>query len=179
MRHEDFDKLLHGVLIPEVVGKLTAKSDEYASKGDKLANFKKTASKQGRTPQQALLGMQDKHIISIQDLVNDRPEGRIRPLEMWLEKITDDMAYDCLMYALEVEAQDSPLGKTADNLIREFNEMEIPEIDPVEEVLGTLRSCNLCGNEACSMCGKVQMMACSKWQTKDELEGTCGFEKKK
>lgn len=105
MTHEDFDKLLHEVLIPEVVRKLTAKSDEYASKTDKLANFHRVAAKQGRTPQQALLGMQDKHIISIQDLVNDRPEGRIRPLEMWFEKITDDVCYDFLMYALEVEAQ--------------------------------------------------------------------------
>ena len=104
MTFHDFELLLHQTILPEVVRKLTVKSEEYA-RGDKLSNFKRTGAARRKTPHQALLGMQDKHTVSIWDYVDDRDNGKFHPLSSWLEKITDRIAYDALLYALEVEEQ--------------------------------------------------------------------------
>lgn len=106
MTHDRFNKLLHETVIPELIRKLTVKSVEYSRDGDKLSNFVRAGAAQGTTPQQALRGMQIKHIVSLQDFVNDRACGRIHPLDLWKEKVTDDMAYDALLLAQEVEAQE-------------------------------------------------------------------------
>ena len=116
-------------------------------------------------------------------------------------KITKDEACCAILFNImgflheELKA-DSPLDGIADHLIKEFNEMEIPEIDdedcecasckpkplgndwltgPVQEALGNPRSCKECGEGTCEMCGKNQTMICTKWKPANEVEGTVGF----
>lgn len=79
---------------------LIQKAKEYARGGDRLSNFKKAAGAQGCTPEQALLGMWMKHVISIVDLVKDLEEGKTAEYELWDEKITDAMNYLVLLDAL-------------------------------------------------------------------------------
>ena len=78
---------------------LTAKHKEYATE-DHFHNFNVAASLQGVTSQQALIGMMDKHVVSVHDLVNDHAEGRKISTEMWQEKIGDNINYLLILWAM-------------------------------------------------------------------------------
>lgn len=78
---------------------LLKKHTEYATE-DHFHNFNVAASLQGITPQQALVGMMDKHVVSVHDLVNDHAEGRDIPVEMWQEKIGDNINYLLILWAM-------------------------------------------------------------------------------
>lgn len=64
---------------------LHSKHNEYATE-DHFHNFTVASVLQGITPAQALLGMMDKHVVSVHDLVNEAAEGRKVTNEQWLEK---------------------------------------------------------------------------------------------
>ena len=66
---------------------LIGKNTEYARGGDRLSNFKKAAGRLGCTPEEALIGMENKHSISIVDLVQDLGSGIHHPMSLWEEKI--------------------------------------------------------------------------------------------
>jgi hypothetical protein len=75
---------------------LSSKAVEYA-KGDRLYNFKRASNILQSTPQEALLGMMAKHIVSVLDLI----EGTLNPSpEMIDEKIGDTINYLILLEAV-------------------------------------------------------------------------------
>ena len=80
---------------------LLSKSKEYTNEGDRLANFRRAAAMQDISPEQALVGMWSKHVISITDLAtwaaNNDP--RLTP-EIVDEKIVDTINYMILLEAL-------------------------------------------------------------------------------
>lgn len=85
---------------------LLVKSKEYAIKNeDRLQHFKRTAGFLKTTPEDALIGMLSKHLISVVDMCRNDPESY--SLDQWTEKITDTINYLLLLKAIEVEKQDN------------------------------------------------------------------------
>ena len=78
---------------------LSSKHREYATNDD-FHNFKVAAKLQDVTPEQALIGMMDKHVVSIHDLVNDAAEGRTVSENLWKEKIGDNINYLLILWAM-------------------------------------------------------------------------------
>lgn len=78
---------------------LLRKHQEYANEDD-FHNFRCAASLQGVTPEQALIGMMDKHVVSIHDLVNAAAEGRLVSEDLWREKISDNINYLLILWAM-------------------------------------------------------------------------------
>jgi hypothetical protein len=79
---------------------LTEKAGEYA-RGDRLSNFKKAAAFRNTYPEDALQGMNIKHLISLEEMIEDLANER-EPWarEKWEEKITDAINYFMLLEAL-------------------------------------------------------------------------------
>lgn len=69
MNPEKFNKLTEQV-IERIRRVQAAKNAEYASDSDKLHNFKRAGAVLQSTPEQALIGMWTKHIVSILDIVD-------------------------------------------------------------------------------------------------------------
>ena len=74
------------------------KNDEYSRNNDKLHNFKVAGRILNQTPEQALVGMWLKHLVSVFDIVDDLPN--LPPDETLNEKITDSINYLVLLEAL-------------------------------------------------------------------------------
>ena len=101
MTPERFNDLLENrlSLTRDVLG---SKAGEYASTSDRLHNFKAAAAMLRGTPEQALLGMLVKHMVSIYDMVLD---GQPRAIALWDEKIGDAINYMILLEALVKEGE--------------------------------------------------------------------------
>ena len=84
---------------------LTDKHLEYATE-DHFHNFNVAAQLQGITPAQALVGMMDKHIVSVHDLVNEQADGKAISIETWREKIGDNINYLLILWAMVGGAED-------------------------------------------------------------------------
>jgi hypothetical protein len=97
MEHAKFQELLERriALTLKVLGR---KADEYSFRGDRLSNFKDAAAFQNTTPEEALLGMWTKHLVSIKDIIK-HPEIE-RTKEVIDEKITDAINYLILLEAI-------------------------------------------------------------------------------
>jgi hypothetical protein len=90
-----------------------SKNVEYSRGGDKLHNFKKAGRIDSESPERALWGMFKKHLVSVQDIVNDieneyrrlDPDSYIKLPEPLIlaEKITDSINYFVLLEALITE----------------------------------------------------------------------------
>lgn len=80
---------------------LVDRAKQYATDNDRLHNFKIAAILQDETQAQALQGMMTKHITSIHDMCNS---GKDYPVELWTEKITDNINYLLLLKAVIMEA---------------------------------------------------------------------------
>lgn len=78
------------------------KAKEYA-RGDRLSNFKKAAAAMSNTPEKACVAFWMKHVISLNDLVNDLEAGRMASMGMWDEKIGDAINYLVLLKGLVME----------------------------------------------------------------------------
>ena len=78
---------------------LISKHWEYATEDD-FHNFNVAAKLQDVTPEQALIGMMDKHVVSIHDLVNAAAEGRTVSEDLWREKIGDNINYLLILWAM-------------------------------------------------------------------------------
>lgn len=98
MDMNDFIKLVDEV-IEEIRKRLTVKAKEYA-RGDRLSNFKRAGAMRNITPEDALLGMQAKHTIAIEDFVDDIKIGKIVSFEQFWEKCIDRIDYDILLLGL-------------------------------------------------------------------------------
>ncbi len=86
----------------QIVKVLQSKAAEYA-RGDRLSNFKKAAAAMSCVPEKACVAFWMKHVISINDLVNDVEAGKRVPMAMWEEKIGDAVNYLVLLKAIVVE----------------------------------------------------------------------------
>lgn len=90
----------------EVFGKcqsiLANKANEYATE-DRLHNFKRAAALANNTPQEALLGMMLKHIVSICDYVERSADGEEFVMLQWDEKIIDTINYCILLRAVIID----------------------------------------------------------------------------
>ena len=99
MTHEQFEILLEATQ-KEDREILSSKNAEYAPGDDKLANFKKSARSLGVTPEQCLWYFCQKHLTSIQDIVNG--EAGYTP-ERLKEKAGDARRYMILLEGLMLE----------------------------------------------------------------------------
>jgi hypothetical protein len=100
MTPEDFDALLTRRL-EMTRDVLASKAGQYASKDDRLHNFKKAAGLSRTTPERALFGMVAKHLTAIVDYIVDDTKV---PTQEWLdEKIGDVINYFILLEALWTE----------------------------------------------------------------------------
>ena len=79
---------------------LCAKGDEYARDGDRLWNFKAAGRKMNQHPAQALAGMEVKHDVSVDDIIDGLARGIVPPKELVAEKIGDSINYLLLLEGL-------------------------------------------------------------------------------
>lgn len=101
MDHKKFSEVLKSRIV-KTEKVLDSKAKEY-SRGDRFSNFKKASPAMGCTPEQACVAFWMKHVISINDLVNDLKEGKVAPAEVWDEKIGDAINYLILLDGLVQE----------------------------------------------------------------------------
>lgn len=95
MTPDTFDHIMKKRL-QAIVKVLGNKAGEYASKGDRLHNFKVAARIDNETPAKALWGMAKKHLVSIMDMVDGKPAD----IPMINEKIGDMINYLILLEAV-------------------------------------------------------------------------------
>lgn len=101
MENDVFEKVLDE-RINKIITTLRKKAKEYARE-DRLHNFKVAARRLGVTPERALLGMKEKHEVSVLDIIDDIDKG-IRPTKALIdEKIGDSINYSILLEALLLE----------------------------------------------------------------------------
>ncbi len=114
MRTEDFEKILIDFIEEKLHGLIKSKRAEYAHDIDVFHNFKKSGRRRGNCPEEALMGMKDKHSTSIDDMVqqlnvdqkrsDERGHGKLvlTPFEAakWKEKIGDEVVYNILLWGL-------------------------------------------------------------------------------
>jgi len=79
---------------------LEDRKGSYSRGNDRLHNFKKAASLEGRLPEQALADMMAKQIVALYDYLRDLDHGHIAPKEAWVEKVSDAINYLYLLRAL-------------------------------------------------------------------------------
>lgn len=84
---------------------LGVKETIYATKKDRLANFKKAGCLQDCTSERALHGMAAKHTVALSDFIEIIEGGGSVDAEEWLEKITDDINYKLLLLGLLIDSK--------------------------------------------------------------------------
>lgn len=101
MNHEDFERLMEdtfSICRKKLTG---SKRSEYGQGANRLAQFHRSAQRQKECPEQALMGMADKHVDSVYEFVNEIEMGfDSRPVDLWTEKITDLINYLILLRGL-------------------------------------------------------------------------------
>ena len=99
MNAKDFDEIV-AARMAWCNKTLCAKGDEYARDGDRLWNFKAAGRKRNQHPAQALAGMEVKHDVSVDDIIDGLARGIVPPKEMVAEKIGDSINYLLLLEGL-------------------------------------------------------------------------------
>lgn len=94
---------------------LANKAREYASDDDRLHNFKRGAAIFRCTPEKHNLFLNSKHLISIQDMVNDLDRFKLANAAQWEEKIGDAINYLVLLEALIIERLHESFDKEIQN----------------------------------------------------------------
>jgi hypothetical protein len=112
MNIETWNKLLEEIQskIKEMSG---SKGEEYVRGQDRFHNFKRASEFRHFTPERCLEAMMSKHVISIYDQLDDLDKGIDHPLELWEQKIFDNILYLCLLYGLLKERYDNVDGVAA------------------------------------------------------------------
>ena len=105
MTEKKFNEFMGFVVEKYIKGVMCKKSAEYARGDDKLYNFKRAALMSGKSSLECLRGMKLKHDVSIDDMLNDLldPEHIEYTQERWQEKLSDDINYMFLMWAILFE----------------------------------------------------------------------------
>jgi hypothetical protein len=99
----DFDKFMTFNIDKHILEVMCSKSEEYARGDDKLYNFKRASEMSGKSPIECLRGMKLKHDVSIDDMLNDLLVDKDHTQERWQEKLSDDVNYLFLLWALLAE----------------------------------------------------------------------------
>lgn len=94
MTIEDMRKAIEEML-KHCTETLISKSEEYA-RGSTFHNFEVAAELQRRDRKEALIGMMDKHVVSVHDLVRENCSD----IDKWIEKIGDNIVYLLLLWAM-------------------------------------------------------------------------------
>lgn len=101
MTLEDFKKLCERRL-EQCTGLMYGqKNAEYTRNDDKLHNFKRAAAMRGKEPEDVLVDMWTKHLVSVMDIVDDAITGR-RPIPS--QGLLDEKFNDTINYVLLLEA---------------------------------------------------------------------------
>jgi hypothetical protein len=79
---------------------LTKKAMEYSRNGDRFHNFVVAGRRLGCDPIQALVGMKEKHSVSLVDMLEDLKDGKLPTIAMLDEKFGDEINYLILEYAM-------------------------------------------------------------------------------
>ena len=98
MTNNDFNKIV-SESIDLIQTVLVNKAREYASEGDRLANFKDGAMITGLTPEMTLWAYMAKHLSSIKKIIDDMGNGELPTEELLNEKIGDAINYLILLKA--------------------------------------------------------------------------------
>lgn len=106
MNHHEFKKLVKARQ-KHTKATLIIKGEEYSRNGDRLHNFNRAAAMNEETPAQALCGMFSKHIISIQDMVEDTAEGKYPTKAQIDEKLGDMINYTHLLEGIFVDGKEA------------------------------------------------------------------------
>ena len=102
MNQDQFDRHLQ-TCIERTQSILKTKASEYAH-GDRLSNFKDMSTMKKETPEKALWGVCTKHIIALQDFIDELDSTQApRPYSYWQEKTGDIINYMILLEALVLE----------------------------------------------------------------------------
>ena len=175
MNNEDFKVVVDGC-IENIKQVLESKSQEYSSKEDKLHNFVAAAKlMRCKSKEYALLGMLNKHLVSVIDMiVKYEQEGILPSAKLVNEKIGDSINYFVLLKACFMEdISIKENGWTVGNIksIRE----RIGKMDKLGEVAKFI--CGDCANQkTCNEIGIIrkddEATSCvafkSKWEKKEE-----------
>lgn len=103
MNTEQFNKILKARL-EKIESVLSKKAEEYADGDeDRLHNFNVGAAFTGKPREKVLWGMALKHIISIQDMIEDIEKGQIPNYAIVNEKLGDFINYGVLLEACFVQ----------------------------------------------------------------------------
>jgi len=105
--HKDFNRIVEQ-RIDKIRDVLSNKAKEYSSDDDRFHNFKRAGEMLRIEPEQALIGMFAKHMVSIMDMVRDIARGEKQPIFMWDEKIGDAINYLILLEGLVTEREHKP-----------------------------------------------------------------------
>ena len=145
MNAKDFDKIV-AARMAWCNKTLCAKGDEYARDGDRLWNFKAAGRKRNQHPAQALAGMEVKHDVSVDDIIDGLARGIVPPKEFVAEKIGDSINYLLLLEGLIEEERKKR---------EEVPEMNAAFKTPRPEVYGGYVTCSGCGLK-CSIGGEQE-----------------------
>ena len=99
MKTKEFEIILQNRL-EKIKSILSSKAAEYMQNSDRLYNFKRAATIAGITPEKALFGMLNKHLVSVIDLIENSDS-----ISEYLvnEKIGDLINYLILLEAIFIE----------------------------------------------------------------------------
>ena len=86
---------------------LAKKAMEYSRNGERFHNFIVAGRRLGVDPIVALVGMKEKHSVSLHDMVLDLKEGKMPSRSMLDEKFGDEINYLILEYAMFRERIDA------------------------------------------------------------------------
>ena len=135
MNAKDFDNIV-GARLNWCEKTLCAKGDEYARDGDRLWNFKAAGRKRNQHPAQALAGMEVKHDVSVDDIIDGLARGIVPPKGLVAEKIGDSINYLLLLEGLIEEERQRREGVPV---------MSAAFKTPRPEVYGGYVVCSGCG----------------------------------
>lgn len=99
MDTKQFEKLCKELLDKAEVT-LFARSHEYASDTDRLANFRQPTSMLGISPAEVCLMYQMKHIASVAKIAKESSQGILPSKELLQEKCQDVLNYTLIFYAI-------------------------------------------------------------------------------
>lgn len=133
MTFEKFDKLVEARM-EKIHALMSQKREEYARRGDRLHNFKRTAAFRYQTPEESLAGMWMKHVTSIFDMIDDIEAGIEPSMESWEGKLNDNIIYTFLLEGLIrdriTEAHNKIYGKCKRTFAHLTN--SDPKVEPYE-----------------------------------------------
>lgn len=114
MNKQDFDIVVDGC-IKNIEQTLQKKNKEYATETDVFYNFNEAAKLMNWKNTTACVGMANKHIVSVYDMVKKIEKGILPSIDFVNEKIGDSINYLILLKAMILEKTEQQLKGKAEN----------------------------------------------------------------